>query len=271
MYGYVYKTTNNINNKIYIGQKKSDKFIPSYKGSGKLLRKAIEKYGKESFNVEIVCWATSKKELDDQERYWIKKLNSRNSDVGYNLAEGGEGSNGGGFKGKHHSPESKEKHRQAALLDAQRRKANNWKPFQNARRPVTSPNKGKKRIKKDGKYKYVDTEELDRYVQDGWCHAISENSAAKKSSYKPKYPGLTRQEINKLIGQRLRGVKRGPRSAETKQKLHEANKGKSPNNKGKKMMYKEFEQLWVSPEDIPQYLEKGYILGRKFYKQGKVK
>ena len=43
----IYKTTNTINGKIYIGQDKNNN--PSYYGSGKILQKAIKKYGKESY------------------------------------------------------------------------------------------------------------------------------------------------------------------------------------------------------------------------------
>ena len=43
MYGYIYKTTNTVNNKIYIGQKKSEIFLKeSYLGSGKYLKNAIK-------------------------------------------------------------------------------------------------------------------------------------------------------------------------------------------------------------------------------------
>lgn len=45
MYGYIYQTTNLINNKIYIGQHHSDVFDESYKGSRKLILRAIKKYG----------------------------------------------------------------------------------------------------------------------------------------------------------------------------------------------------------------------------------
>lgn len=55
MYGYIYKTTNLVNNKIYIGQKHSDKFLGNrYLGSGKRLREAVDKYGKECFTVELL-------------------------------------------------------------------------------------------------------------------------------------------------------------------------------------------------------------------------
>jgi len=43
MYGYIYKTTNLINNWIYIGQKKKIKFDHNYYGSGIHLKNAINK------------------------------------------------------------------------------------------------------------------------------------------------------------------------------------------------------------------------------------
>jgi group I intron endonuclease len=45
---YIYKTTNNINGKVYIGQRVTSNNIENddYLGSGKLLLKAIAKYGK---------------------------------------------------------------------------------------------------------------------------------------------------------------------------------------------------------------------------------
>ena len=58
-YGYIYKTTNLINGKIYIGQHKSNLFDSQYKGSGVILRKAFAKYGKENFKVEIIVCAIS--------------------------------------------------------------------------------------------------------------------------------------------------------------------------------------------------------------------
>ena len=45
MYGYIYKTINLVNDKIYIGQKHSSKFLgEKYLGSGKSLKGAIIKY-----------------------------------------------------------------------------------------------------------------------------------------------------------------------------------------------------------------------------------
>ena len=70
MYGYIYKTTCLINYLIYIGQKKSSKFLcERYLGSGKKLRAAINFYGKENFKVELIDTAESKEELDSKEIY----------------------------------------------------------------------------------------------------------------------------------------------------------------------------------------------------------
>lgn len=70
MYGYIYKTINLINNKIYVGQHKCNVFEPDvYIGSGTLLRRAIQKYGTENFKNELLCECFSQQELDDQEIY----------------------------------------------------------------------------------------------------------------------------------------------------------------------------------------------------------
>lgn len=91
-YGYIYKVTNSINNKIYIGQKKSHVFLDKlYLGSGKLIRRAIQKYGKDYFRIELLCWCESKEALNDMEKFYIQKFNSDDINIGYNIARGGQG------------------------------------------------------------------------------------------------------------------------------------------------------------------------------------
>lgn len=88
----VYKTTNLINGKIYVGQHTKNDLNSSYKGSGKLFWAAVEKYGWENFNSEIIDRCTTQEDLDSKEEFWIKLLDARNPEVGYNLASGGRGS-----------------------------------------------------------------------------------------------------------------------------------------------------------------------------------
>ena len=54
MFGYIYRTHNKVNGKMYIGKRISNKFLENeYLGSGKILRNAVNKYGKENFYVEL--------------------------------------------------------------------------------------------------------------------------------------------------------------------------------------------------------------------------
>lgn len=93
MYGFIYITTNLINGKRYIGQKKYDKegTWKNYLGSGTYLKRAIEKYGKDNFSKEIVEECESKEKLDEREIYWISFYNAVDSDNFYNIASGGDG------------------------------------------------------------------------------------------------------------------------------------------------------------------------------------
>lgn len=93
MIGYIYKTTNNVNGKIYVGMHRVDDGVmdEKYLGSGKRLKYAIEKYGRDNFSCEILEWCDSDELLSEREVFWISKLNSMDENVGYNMNEGGLG------------------------------------------------------------------------------------------------------------------------------------------------------------------------------------
>ena len=95
MYGFIYITTNHINGKQYIGQKKYDNSNKwkKYLGSGIALKRAIEKYGESNFSKEIIEECQTKEILDDREKYWINYYNAVDSDDFYNIASGGDGGN----------------------------------------------------------------------------------------------------------------------------------------------------------------------------------
>ena len=82
----IYKTTNLVNGKIYIGQDKNNN--PNYYGSGKLLKLAIKKYGKQNFKKEILEECTSIDELNEREIYWIGFFKSNDRYTGYNISDG---------------------------------------------------------------------------------------------------------------------------------------------------------------------------------------
>jgi hypothetical protein len=87
----IYKITNLLSGKIYVG--KDSKNDPKYYGSGIFIRRAILKYGIDNFSKEIIQFCDSLDELNEMEKHWIKKLDSRNPVIGYNISEGGEGFN----------------------------------------------------------------------------------------------------------------------------------------------------------------------------------
>lgn len=89
---YIYLTTNLINGKKYIGQHKGEP-NDNYLGSGVVLVKAIEKYGKENFKKEILEFCTEEN-IDEKEKYWIKKFNAVEDENFYNKSEGGQKGDG---------------------------------------------------------------------------------------------------------------------------------------------------------------------------------
>lgn len=91
---YIYKITNNINNKVYIGKTIRSleiRFKEHLKDSdvedNKLYR-AMRKYGKENFSIEKIE-EVSKEILSERERFWIKEYDSYYD--GYNATFGGDG------------------------------------------------------------------------------------------------------------------------------------------------------------------------------------
>lgn len=85
----IYKITNLVNGKIYIGKDTvSDK---NYYGSGILIKRAIEKYGIENFKKEILEECISNNDLCLKEKYWIEYYGSTNLKIGYNISKGGDG------------------------------------------------------------------------------------------------------------------------------------------------------------------------------------
>lgn len=96
MRGFIYKITNTINGKSYIGQtiqNVKERFYQhcatkcSKAVSNMAIHRAIKKYGKSNFTVEVIEEIDSTN-LNDRERYWIKYYNSYNN--GYNSTKGGQ-------------------------------------------------------------------------------------------------------------------------------------------------------------------------------------
>jgi hypothetical protein len=150
---YLYKITNLCNGKIYIGIHKAKSMDDGYMGSGKLLKAAIKKYGKENFCKDIIETFDNEEDMvaREQEIVTSEFVLAENN---YNIMPGGKfGSperNGLSFKNKKHSLETIEKIRRSALgrehTDATRKKLseNNFSK--------TNPVKQKEHAKRAGSY-----------------------------------------------------------------------------------------------------------------------
>lgn len=149
MLGIIYKTTNLVNGKFYIGQ--TTLHDENYLGSGDILKKALIKYGRHNFKKETIDMGNTQQQLNESEAYWIKYYKDKYPNLIYNLSEGGQGGNLGEesnirrvlefkknykkenhplyhkgylrkgnkntFYGKHHTAEAREIIRQANLGD----------------------------------------------------------------------------------------------------------------------------------------------------------
>ena len=99
MFYTIYKITNKINGKIYIGKHQTETPNDGYYGSGKSIKSAIKKYGKENFEKEVLFVFETEYEMNLKEKELITEDFVSRSDT-YNLGIGGEG--GPHFKGKKH-------------------------------------------------------------------------------------------------------------------------------------------------------------------------
>lgn len=119
--GYIYKITNLINNKIYVGKtiKSLEQRFSEHKHEAERYAEdrihfgyktkfypAIVKYGVSNFSISLLE-EVEDSELNEREAYWISKLNCLDDNIGYNISPGGLG--GPLFKGHHHTEISKQR------------------------------------------------------------------------------------------------------------------------------------------------------------------
>lgn len=102
MNGVLYVITNEINGKFYIGQtvkplktRLQNHIAKANQGSSSHLHNSMRKYGAAAFTIRpLIMNLSSKQELDEQEIFWIEKLEARDRKEAYNHTAGGDGSHG---------------------------------------------------------------------------------------------------------------------------------------------------------------------------------
>jgi group I intron endonuclease len=111
---HVYQITNHINGKIYVGLHAKDDLQayladngvrahrPSAARLKPLLFRAIRKHGIENFSIKSLVRPVDTDQMNKLEIFFIRTMDSRNPEVGYNLACGGSG--GATTTGRKHHP-----------------------------------------------------------------------------------------------------------------------------------------------------------------------
>jgi group I intron endonuclease len=236
----IYKTTNLINGKFYVGKDERNK--SDYFGSGINLNRAIKKYGKENFIKETIEVCSTKEELNEREKYWIKKTKAQ--EIGYNIAEGGSGGNTmckenkdkilNGFKGGTHTPETIEKIKRTRE-EKKKQNPDAYKISEKQREILSKTHKGK-----------VHPEE--------W-----------KRNHSEKMKELYHSGDIKFFGMEKRDTKGYNHSPEAIEKIRQKNIGRKASEETRRKMSISNGRYWLGKKHSPEAIEKRKqkILGTK--------
>lgn len=254
MYGYVYKTTDLTNGKIYVGQHKSDKFEgDDYVGSGLIINNIKKKClaDNESINkrlkVELLEEAYDKEDLDQKEKYWIMTLNAQDKDIGYNIAAGG---NGGDIL--------------SCLSDDEKKDRN--EKISSALRGHTFDQKTLDKISEKAKQCWNDPEFVQRRKiidEQKWADPVNKQKHLESVR---KYHQENKDAVRKSLQQRQHQLwkdegyrkkqSEARKTEEYQKRMREVNqtKGRRCVNNGK-------EQYFVYPDQLQEFFDKGFVLG----------
>lgn len=188
---YIYMTTNNITGMKYIG-KHYGELDDSYLGSGTILKRAIEKYGKQNFTKSILFISNDDQENNEKEKYFIALYNATTNPMFYNIHEGGTGGN-----------------TTAGYTEEQK---------EQLKLKLKILNSGEK----NGMYGKHHTEET-KALLSYWAEFIRDNSVYRTEDFKKKMSDLTSGEKNGMYGKH--------HTEESKKKMSINSKGKTSGEK----------------------------------------
>ena len=232
----IYKITNIINNKCYIGKSEDlaarirrhyNSLLGGY-NRNKHMQAAYEKYGRGSFCIEILEEVGDEENINEREKYYIELYKSYDPEYGYNLTKGGDGGN--------------------SYVDCmtEEQKEEHYKKHREIRTGKNNKNY-KKHLYTDGVVsKYLSDDEVEEYENKGWHKGASDYFIETMSK-------IHTGENNSFYGKH--------HSKETIEKILIGQKKSGYVARGRKVYHKDGQTKHILPEEIKQYEADGWIAG----------
>ena len=201
---YVYKTTNLITGKQYVGDHSAIKQKDTYLGSGFLLIKAVKNYGYKNFKKEILEYFNTKEEAFDAQEKYIIQFNTLKP-KGYNISP----------KGGHNVQNSISEETKLKISKKNKGKLLGIKLSEEHKRKISEGNKGK--------ITPIETKIKMSLASKG-------KPKSEEHAKKCRIANLGKKQTEECKRKRsisMKGKNLGPKSEETKYKLSLAKKGKT--------------------------------------------
>jgi hypothetical protein len=231
---YLYKTTNTLNGRYYVGRH-STETTDNYLGSGVILHKAIKKYGIENFTVEILHYYDTYETLIEAEKNLVESVLL--DPLSYNIGPGGPG----GSVKEQWDDDRKNKHSEImskihATVEFRRKVSKSISDLHKSR---------------VGNYWTLEGIEAKRKMMKGNTHKLGKKESAETCAKKSAaHKGVKRQpfteEHKKNISKNLKGKRTGldnpMASAEAREKVAASKRGR------KKVWREDGTFFWQKPD-----------------------
>ena len=231
----IYKITNTVNNKCYIGQstnllhriRKHIKTLLTGTNRNAHLQNAYNKYGTGNFTIEIIEECTEDS-LDEREIFWIDYYKAYDPKYGYNKTKGGTGGNG------YLEVASKEYKEKIQTKMSEGKKGE--------RNPLYGTH-----CYTDGiVIKYIKDDAIDEYEANGWYKGV---------------PDFIKEKERIANAGSSNGFYGKQHSIDVKQKISAARIGENNWNFGKTVYHKDDKHKYIDAEEIPYYESLGWLKG----------
>jgi group I intron endonuclease len=194
-FGYIYKITNTVNSKVYIGQTTRSieaRFKEHLRNCNTVSKKsmhlyaAMNTYGKENFSIELLGEAASQDELNEKEIYWINYYDSLNN--GYNMKQGGQDENpmNSSIVREKHDIKMRSEEVRTKISKSMTEYRNKHGFSASHRQKLSEAAKNQLYYLKDDRVTHVnkhDTEKIAQLVADGWVPVDKENKEIKLKAF----------------------------------------------------------------------------------------